>query len=124
MKNKTKYFLTGTVAAVILAIAAGTFYSNYFLNRALKKIDKVQGELNHTIEALNYSKNKIDTMRNELSAYKLFIKDIHGRVEIMDLENRKNQGRFLQKKDSIRNRLDLLYKQYGISNGEIKITEL
>lgn len=124
MKSKTKYLLGGVAIAAILALAAGTFYSNFYLTRALRKIDRVQGELEKTMNVLHFSTNKIDSMRNELSAYKLFIRDIQGRVEIMDLENRKNQGRFLQKKDSIKNRLDLLYKQYGISNGEIKITEL
>ena len=124
MERKLK-IVTAIIALIAgIAMIGGMILSNACLNKALKKIDRVQGDLDKTMNVLHFSKSKIDSMQKELSAYRLFIQDIKGRVEIIDLENRKNQGRFFQKKDSIRNRLDCLYKQYGISNSVIEISEL
>jgi len=120
-------FKTVTVISAVLIIAVmigGLALSNVYLNRALKKIDEVQFELDKTMKILHFSQTKIDTMRKELSAYHLSLQDIKGRVEIIDLENRKSQTRFIQKKDSIRNRLDHLYKLYGLGNSAVEITEL
>ena len=124
MNRKTKLILAGLAMIAGMLVIGNMMLSNFYLNRALRKIDKVQGDLDKTVNALQFSKSKIDTMQRELSAYRLFIKDIQGRVEIMDLENRKSQLRFTQKRETIKNRLDSLYKKYGITNPQVEIVEL
>jgi len=124
MERKLKIVTAGLAVIAVIAMIGGIVLSGACLNKALKKIDQVQGDLDKTMNVLHFSKSKIDSMQKELSAYRIFIQDIKGRVEIIDLENRKDQGRFVQKKDSIKNRLDCLYKQYGISNSIVEISEL
>jgi hypothetical protein len=124
MVKQIQTVLMVIIAITIITLVLNGLWSNKNLVHALKKIDTLQINLNKALVELNYSKLQIDTMKKELINYKTFIYEIKGRTEILDLEKRKNEVRFISDKMVIQKRLDSLYRVIGIQIFTISIEPL
>jgi len=124
MVKQIQTVLMVIIAITIITLVLNGLWSNKNLVHALKKIDTLQINLNKALVELNYSKLQIDTMKKELINYKTFIYEIKGRTEILDLEKRKNEVRFISDKMVIQKRLDSLYRVIGIQIFAISIEPL
>ncbi len=100
---------------VLAALLAINLVFNLFkgdsgnLDKAIDNINKSQRKLDSSLMQINYTRNKIDSIRNDIDVFKVYIKDIQGRVEILDLENRKGLTDYKKYRDSLKSRLDELY---------------
>ena len=117
---------------IILAVVAGVMILNFLfsffginsnLNKALKKMEESEKKLDNSIKEITASRSKLDSVRSDLTNFKDYIKDIQGRVEILDLERRANQEKFRKQKDTIQNRLKELYKDVETTGEDLPLTE-
>jgi len=123
MEKNTKIIVLSILVFIVLILIFSIIYTNKNLKNALNKIENVEKNLDSAINEINYSKSKVDTIQSELFRYKSFIKDIQGRVEIMDLESRYNENKFKNKKDSISKRLEILYKEIGLTGKNLDFSD-
>lgn len=85
-------------------------YSNSRLNEAIEHLDAAELRMQEALRMLSSSKATIDTVQQNLAAFGTYVKDIQGRVEIMDLNQRSEDEQFRSQRSKIRGRLKELYK--------------
>jgi hypothetical protein len=104
---------------LVILMVVNFFFVNSKLKTAQNKLEESQTKIDQAIKQLDYSKTKIDSIRNYLTNFGSYVQDVQGRVEIMDLERRLNDSKFVTKRDSIRNRLKELYPDNPIANEDL-----
>lgn len=114
---KPMVLLIGVI--LIILIVFNFFFVNSKLKTAQNKLDQSQEKINQALKQLDYSKTKIDSIKTYLTDFGFYVKDVQGRVEIIDLERRLNDSKFINKRDSIRNRLKELYPGNPIANDDL-----
>jgi chromosome segregation ATPase len=100
------------IVAVLMMVSLGkSFFSggDDNLSKAIDNINKSQQKIDSSLMQINYTRNRIDSIRNDMQVFKQYIRDIQGRVEILDLENRKGIADYKKYRDSLKNRLNDLY---------------
>jgi septal ring factor EnvC (AmiA/AmiB activator) len=112
LKEKLIIYLIG--AGVLVLLLNNFLFSGRDLSKAVKKLDEAKVEIGNSIQMLNRSQVKIDSLQADIQRFKSYIVDIQGRVEIIDLEKRVNEAKFATKRDSIRERLKKLYEEIGL----------
>ena len=109
LKERLIIYLIG--AGVVVLLINNFLFSGANLRQAVKKLDEAERKIDNSIKLLNNSQQKIDSLQADIQRFKSYIVDIQGRVEIIDLEKRVNEAKFASKRDSIRLRLNELYKE-------------
>ena len=97
--------------------------NNNNLNDSLDRIHESQKKLDSAMLAIAHSKAQLDSLQVNFSKFSSYVHDIQGRVEIMDLERRANDRRFVTKKDSITSRLKELYKEIETTGDALPAVE-
>ncbi len=99
------------IALLSLVILLWMFvYSNSRLNEAIENLDAAKLRMDEALQTLASTKTTIDTVKQELAAFGTYVKDIQGRVEIMDLSQRAEDEQFRSQRSKIKGRLKELYK--------------
>lgn len=111
MNQKEKIVLYLLGIGVFILILNSFLFSGRNLRQAIQKLESAEKKIDNSIKLLDSSQAKIDSIQNDIYRFKSYILDIQGRVEILDLEKRVNEVKFSTKRDSIRDRLKILYKE-------------
>ena len=109
MEKVLKILVIILIALLGINLIKGFFGENNNLNDAIDKINQSQQKLDSSLMQINYARTRIDSIRNDMEVFKQYVKDIQGRVEILDLENRKSLADYRKHRDSLQNRLKDLY---------------
>ncbi|HEX2936209.1 MAG TPA: hypothetical protein VHO72_12725 [Bacteroidales bacterium] len=117
MEKQLKVILYIVIAFLVIDLG----YDFFFGTRQIKrKIDKIEKQLDGTINDLNKSMMVADSLHQSVQRLRLFINDAQSRAEVLDLERRLNDQDFRNKRDSINRRLTELYKKLNITGKEIR----
>lgn len=119
MNKVEKVLLYVTALFISILLINSLFFSGKRLKQAIVKINDAQTSINKAMKQVNDAKAHIDSLQLDLSRLNLYVKDIQGRVEIMDLQNRLNEARFTSKRDSIKARLKSLYNEVELVGEEL-----
>jgi len=123
MTNITKIIL-GLGAAGLLVWVVLFLTLNSRLNDAIVRLESAQSRIDSSLTTLSVARSAIDSVRTNLARFSTYIRDIQGRVEILDLSERSANTRFRSQKESIVRRLRELYKDVeatGVDLPEIPI---
>ncbi|MEX2116660.1 MAG: hypothetical protein WEB37_07225 [Bacteroidota bacterium] len=115
------------ISKIILGLgAAGLFVwvvlfltLNSRLNDAIGKLETAQSRIDSSLTTLTIARSVIDSVRTDLARFSTYIRDIQGRVEILDLNERAANTQFRTQKESIVRRLRELYKDVETTGSEL-----
>ena len=84
MNNLTKYLpvilLLGLLVCIALLL---TLNSN--LDRAVERLEQAELKIDSSFISLRSARLEIDSVRNGIATFSAYVRDIQGRVEILDL---------------------------------------
>jgi len=118
MTNITKIIL-GLGAAGLLIWVVLFLTLNSRLNDAIVRLEMAQSRIDSSLTTLSVARSVIDSVRIDLTRFSTYIRDIQGRVEILDLSERSANSRFRSQKESIVRRLRELYKDVEATGVEL-----
>ena len=118
MTNITKIIL-GLGAAGLLIWVVLFLTLNSRLNDAIVRLEMAQSRIDSSLTTLSVARSVIDSVRIDLTRFSTYIRDIQGRVEILDLNERSANTRFRSQKESIVRRLRELYKDVEATGVEL-----
>jgi hypothetical protein len=118
MTNITKIILgLGAAGLIIWVVLFLTLNSR--LNDAINKLESGQSRIDSSLATLTMTRSVIDSVRTDLARFSTYIRDIQGRVEILDLNERTANAQFRTQKESIVRRLKELYKDVEATGSEL-----
>jgi hypothetical protein len=123
MDKSIKIILVIVGILVLVNLGFNLFGVNSNIKDSLQRIHASQEKLDSAMEAIARSKAQLDSLQVHFSKFNSYVRDIQGRVEIMDLERRANDQRFRMKKDSINLRLKNLYKDIQTTGDDLPPVE-
>ena len=109
MEKISNYFPHIALLALVLLLWMFV-YSNSRLNEAIDRLDEAELKIEETLQTLSTAKATIDTVRIGLATFGAYVRDIQGRVEIIDLAQRVEDDQFRSQRSKIKGRLKELYK--------------
>lgn len=118
MSNLTKLII-GLGAVAFLAWLVLMYSLNSRLNEAITRLESAQSRLDSGMTTLTTARTAIDSVRTDLARFSSYLKDIQGRVEILDLNERSGTARFSSQKEIILRRLRDLYKDVETTGAEL-----
>jgi chromosome segregation ATPase len=118
MNNITKIIL-GLGAAGLLIWVVLFLTLNSRLNDAIAKLETAQSRIDSSLTTLSAARTVIDSVRGDLARFSSYLRDIQGRVEILDLSERSANTQFRTQKESIVRRLRELYKDVETTGSEL-----
>lgn len=118
MTNITKIILgLGAAGLIIWVVLFLTLNSR--LNDAINRLESAQSRIDSSLATLTMTRSVIDSVRTDLARFSTYIRDIQGRVEILDLNERTANTQFRAQKESIVRRLKELYKDVEATGSEL-----
>lgn len=118
MNNLIKYLpmllLLGLLVCIVLLL---TLNSN--LDRAVERLEQAELKIDSSFISLRSAKLEIDSVRNGIATFSVYVRDIQGRVEILDLNERMLSDRFKGQGEKLRLRLKELYKEVEQTGKEL-----
>ena len=118
MNNLTKYlpaiFLLGLIICIILLLNM-----NSNLDRAVERLEQAEWKIDSSFASLRSAKHEIDSVRSGIAAFSAYVRDIQGRVEILDLSERMVNERFRGQNEKLKSRLRELYKEVEPTGKEL-----
>ncbi len=118
MTNITKLLLVlGAAGLIVWVVLFLTLNSR--LNDAIDKLESAQSRIDSSLATLTVTRSVIDSVRTDLARFSTYIRDIQGRVEILDLNERTANTQFRTQKESIVRRLKELYRDVETTGSEL-----
>ena len=118
MNNLTKYLpvilLLGLLVCIALLL---TLNSN--LDRAVERLEQAELKIDSSFISLRSARLEIDSVRSGIATFNAYVRDIQGRVEILDLNERMLSERFKGQGEKLRSRLRELYKEVEQTGKEL-----
>jgi chromosome segregation ATPase len=118
MNNLTKYLpmllLLGILICVVLLVKL-----NSNLDRAVERIEQAEHKIDSSFISLRSARLEIDSARSGIATFSAYVRDIQGRVEILDLNERMLSDRFKGQGDKLKSRLRELYKEVEQTGKEL-----
>jgi len=118
MTNLTKYLpvilLLGLFLCIVLLVKL-----NSNLDRAVERIEQAEHKIDSSFISLRSAKLEVDSVRNGIAAFSSYVRDIQGRVEILDLNERMLSDRFKGQGEKLKLRLRELYKEVEQTGKEL-----
>ena len=118
MNNLTKYLpvilLLGLLVCIALLL---TLNSN--LDRAVERLEQAELKIDSSFISLRSARLEIDSVRNGIATFSAYVRDIQGRVEILDLNDRMLSERFKGQGEKLKSRLRDLYKEVEQTGKEL-----
>ncbi|HLA68534.1 MAG TPA: hypothetical protein VJN65_02435 [Bacteroidota bacterium] len=118
MEKLSRYFPLAALLALLLFFLL-FIYSNSRLNEAIDRLHAAEKKIDETLLTLTSAKTTIDTVQKDLVAFGTYVKDIQGRVEIMDLTQRAEDEQFRSQRSRIKVRLKELYRDVESTGREL-----
>jgi len=118
MNNLTKYLpmllLLGLLICIVLLL---TMNSN--LDRAVERLEQAERKIDSSFISLRSATLEIDSVRSGIATFSAYVRDIQGRVEILDLNERMLSERFKGQGEKLKSRLRELYKEVEQTGKEL-----
>ncbi len=118
MNNLTKYLpvilLLGLLVCIALLL---TLNSN--LDRAVERLEQAELKIDSSFISLRSARLEIDSVRSGIATFSAYVRDIQGRVEILDLNERMLSERFKGQGEILKSRLRELYKEVERTGKEL-----
>jgi hypothetical protein len=118
MTNLTKYLpvilLLGLFLCIVLLVKL-----NSNLDRAVERIEQAEHKIDSSFISLRSAKLEVDSVRNGIAAFSSYVRDIQGRVEILDLNERMLSDRFKGQGEKLKLILRELYKEVEQTGKEL-----
>jgi len=118
MNNLTKYvpmlLLLGLLICIVLLL---TLNSN--LDRAVERLEQAERKIDSSFISLRSATLEIDSVRSGIATFSAYVRDIQGRVEILDLNERMLSERFKGQGEKLKSRLRELYKEVEATGKEL-----
>ena len=118
MNNLTKYLpmllLLGLFICIVLLLSM-----NSNLDRAVERLEQAEWKIDSSFASLRSAKLEIDSVRSGIATFSAYVRDIQGRVEILDLNERMVNERFKSQSEKLRTRLRELYKEVEPTGKEL-----
>jgi chromosome segregation ATPase len=92
---------------------------NSRLNDAIVRLETAQSRIDSSLTTLSVARSVIDSVRGDLARFSSYLRDIQGRVEILDLNERSANTQFRSQKETIVRRLRELYKDVEATGAEL-----
>lgn len=118
MEKLARYFPAAILSALFLFFVL-FLYSQSRLNEAIDRLNAAEQKIDSTLNTLSLAKTTIDTVQRDLVKFGAYMKDIQGRVEIIDLNQRAEDSQFRGQKSKIKVRLKELYKDVESTGKEL-----
>lgn len=109
MDKNLKIVLFVIIGIMVANLLVSLFGANRNLKNTLEKLSDAEKKLDKAIEQIKDSQIRVDSMQSDLTKFGSYLKDVQGRVELIDLEKRLNDRRYFKQRDSLRARLKDLY---------------
>lgn len=116
MEKLSRYVPHIALLAIVLLLWMFV-YSNSRLNEAIEHLDAAEIKMREALGILSASRAVIDSVQKDMGLLGTYVRDIQGRVEIMDLAQRAADDQFRNQRSRIKGRLKELYKEVE-STGE------
>jgi chromosome segregation ATPase len=118
MERTTRYLLIVLCALLLLDrfLPAGCSRTDRAI---LKRLDEGREKTEQSISRLEQANEKLHDMEQGMKQYLAYVRDIQGRVEILDLERRIREARFQSQSDSLKTRLKKLYQEIEMTGSEL-----
>ncbi len=118
MTNITRIILgLGAAGLIIWVVLFLTLNSR--LNDAISNLETAQSRIDSSLTTLSAARTAIDSVRGDLARFSSYLRDIQGRVEILDLSERSANAQFRVQKESIIRRLRELYQDVEATGAEL-----
>ncbi len=118
MNNLTKYLPTLLLLGILICIVLLlTLNSN--LDRAVERLEQAELKIDSSFISLRSARLEIDSVRSGIATFNAYVRDIQGRVEILDLNERMLSERFKGQGEKLRSRLRDLYKEVEQTGKEL-----
>lgn len=95
------------------------FSLNSRLGEAIERLEAAELKMDSTLKTLSTAKSTIDSVQRDLLRFGTYVRDIQGRVEILDLTERVGKTRFRNQRTDIVDRLGSLYKEIETTGKEL-----
>jgi len=118
MERLSRYLPVAALVALVLFCVL-FLYSNSRLNEAVDRLNAAEQKIDQTLQTLSSAKTTIDTVQKDLARFGTYVKDIQGRVEIMDLTQRSEDEQFRKQRSRIKGRLKELYRDVESTGKEL-----
>ncbi len=118
MNNLTKYLPTLLLLGLLVCIVL-LLNLNSNLDRAVERLEQAETKIDSSFISLCSAKIEIDSVRGGIAAFSAYVRDIQGRVEILDLNERMLSERFRGQGEKLRSRLRELYKEVETTGKEL-----
>lgn len=119
MDKNLKIVLFIILGIMIANLLVSLFGANRNLRHTLEKLNDAERKLDKAIEQINDSEMRIDSMQSDLVKFGSYLKDVQGRVELLDLEKRLNDRRYRNRRDSLQARLKELYQTVDTTGADL-----
>lgn len=119
--NQKKLYWPLWLIVGLLAAHLGIYFFgvNHSLKQALKLLEKADSRLQEASKQLDAANEQAIRLHQEMEAYRSYIRDIQGRVEVLDLEKKLRDDRYKVQRDSIRMRLDYLTSKMDLTGRDL-----
>ena len=118
MNNLTKYLpvilLLGLLLCIVLLVKL-----NSNLDRAVERIEQAEHKIDSSFISLRSAKLEIYSVRSGIATFSAYVRDIQGRVEILDLNERMLSERFKGQGEKLKSRLKELYREVEQTGKEL-----
>lgn len=118
MEKFSRYLPLAALLALLFFLVLFV-YSNSRLNEAIDRLNAAEQKIDETLWTLSSAKTTIDTVQKDLATFGTYVKDIQGRVEIMDLTQRSEDEQFRNQRSRIKGRLKELYRDVESTGKEL-----
>lgn len=118
MEQLSKYLPLLVVLALLCCVLL-FLYSNSRLTEAIDRIETARGTIDSSIQALKLTRSMVDSVRRDLATFGSYVHDIQGRVEILDLNQRAEKGKFRNQQSAINGRLRTLYREVEVTGRDL-----
>lgn len=117
MDKSFKILLSIALTALLISIVLN-LKTNRNLKKVTEKLEQSEKNLNSAMKNINFSKSKIDSIHSDLVKFKFYVKDIQGRVEMIDIKRRIKETIYPARQDSLKKRLKELTKEVNTTGEE------
>jgi hypothetical protein len=119
MERVTRYILIALCTILLLDRFLPAGCSNRADRAMLKRLDESRELTEQSISGLEDANMKLAEVHVGMQQYLAYVRDIQGRVEILDLERRIRESRFQSKSDSLKARLKQLYLEIDLTGSDL-----
>lgn len=104
---------------VMLFLTVNSITSYMAVRRINRHLENSERSIDSAMKSIGNSKAGIDSLNSDLKKFGTYIKDVQGRVEYIDLQNKIKEAAFQRYRDSIQNRIKQLKAELELTGASL-----